>query len=51
MKFTGLEPSKEEEKTEEIFQYIDDERILRVLLELKIFKLTDGLKYMKTNRF
>ncbi|MBY8988028.1 MAG: DEAD/DEAH box helicase [Candidatus Lokiarchaeota archaeon] len=41
MKFTDLEPVKKEEKLDEIFQYITDERILRVLLELKIFKLRE----------
>jgi len=41
MKFTGEEPVKKEEISEEIFQYISDKRILRVLLELKIFKLRD----------
>ncbi|MBY8987941.1 MAG: DEAD/DEAH box helicase, partial [Candidatus Lokiarchaeota archaeon] len=41
MKFTDLEPVKKEEKLDEIFQYISDERILRVLLELKIFKLRE----------
>ena len=41
MKFTGLEPAKKEDKSDEIFRYISDERILRVLLELKIFKLRE----------
>ena len=41
MKFTGLEPAKNKDNTDEIFQYINDERILRVLLELKIFKLRE----------
>ena len=41
MKFTGLEFAKKEDKSDEIFQYISDERILRVLLELKIFKLRE----------
>jgi replicative superfamily II helicase len=41
LKFTNLETAKKEENLEEIFQYISDERILRVLLELKIFKLRE----------
>jgi len=41
LKFTGLEFAKKEDKSDEIFQYISDERILRVLLELKIFKLRE----------
>jgi len=41
LKFTGLEPAKKEDKSDEIFRYIFDERILRVLLELKIFKLRE----------
>ncbi|MFX0009090.1 MAG: DEAD/DEAH box helicase [Candidatus Hermodarchaeota archaeon] len=41
MKFTDSEPTKEEKRTDEIFQYVTDERILRVLLELKIFKLRE----------
>jgi len=41
LKFTGLEPAKKEDKSDEIFRYISDERILRVLLELKIFKLRE----------
>ena len=41
MKFTGLEPAKKEDNANEIFRYINDERILRVLLELKIFKLRE----------
>jgi replicative superfamily II helicase len=36
-----LEPAKKEDKPDEIFRYISDERILRVLLELKIFKLRE----------
>lgn len=37
----GEKKEKIEDKDEEIFQYIYDERILRVLFELKIFKLRD----------
>ncbi|MHA2290469.1 MAG: DEAD/DEAH box helicase, partial [Promethearchaeota archaeon] len=41
MKFTESEQAKKEENTDEIFEYVSDKRILRVLLELKIFKLRE----------
>ena len=41
MKFTDLDPVKKQKNTDEIFEYINDERILRVLLELKIFTLRE----------
>ena len=39
--FTNALKDKEDIKDEEIFRYVQDERILRVLFELKIFKLRE----------
>jgi helicase len=39
--FTNAPKDKEDIKDEEIFRYVQDERILRVLFELKIFKLRE----------